>query len=88
MLKREYSEKKCNREKVSKNYNLQEKFSFLQDPESITEEIKERLFYCNKAYYSNYFLFRNKLISKNAKMRLYIKFVLHSFYLYKWKMEP
>ena len=41
----------------------------------IEEEIKERIFLGNKAFFANKKIFQSKLISKNAKLKLYFSVI-------------
>jgi hypothetical protein len=45
--------------------------SIVNGNNSIEEEIKERMFLGNKAYYANRALFKSKLLSKNSKLKIY-----------------
>jgi hypothetical protein len=38
---------------------------------SVEEEIKERIYLGNKAYFANQDLFRSKLLTKKSKLRMY-----------------
>jgi hypothetical protein len=40
-------------------------------PNSIEEEIRNRLTAGNTAYYANQFIFKSRLVSKKLKMKLY-----------------
>jgi hypothetical protein len=44
--------------------------SIVNGNNSIEEEIKERIILGNKAYYANQALFKSKLMSKNAKLKI------------------
>jgi hypothetical protein len=46
--------------------------STINSNNSIAEEIKERILLGNIVYYANQFSFKSKLISKKAKLKLYI----------------
>jgi hypothetical protein len=60
-----------------KHTHLQQVKSFkylgliVNENNSIEEEVKERLFLGNKAYYANQDLFKSKLLSKKSKLRMY-----------------
>jgi hypothetical protein len=45
--------------------------SIVNGNDSIEEEIKERISLSNKAYYANQKLFKNKLLSKKSKLKVY-----------------
>jgi hypothetical protein len=44
--------------------------SIVNGNNSIEEEIKERIILGNKAYYANQALFKSKLLSKKAKLKI------------------